>query len=47
MQSTLAFAPSEEDLEDDFFGIPAAAFALPPQAAEEAQEVDIEQARAA
>jgi hypothetical protein len=30
MQPTLAFAPTAEDLDEDFFGLPVATFAPPP-----------------
>ncbi len=35
MPWTLAFAPTAEDLEEDFFGLPVATFALPPGPAED------------
>lgn len=40
MPWTLAFAPTEDDLKEDFFGLPVATFAPPPTPPEEAAPGD-------
>jgi hypothetical protein len=47
MQPTLAFAPTAEDLEEDFFGLPVATFAPPPPPPDEAPDGQDDEAKAA
>jgi hypothetical protein len=47
MQPTLAFAPTAEDLDEDFFGLPVATFAPPPPPPDEAPDGQDDEAKAA